>query len=221
MKLGQVLIGFALAILLEQATTHAAFILSIEDVDVVAGSQAVVGVFISSPDSDRISAYNFPIEVGNNGRGFPTGFSFSPGDFAQEVGTFSTVNITGITNLPAPNVQNYEAVFSDNGANIQLSTTRLRLFNILFDTSSTLAVGTTVPLSFNSNSTPNFFSVTTTLGGTVNAVPANSVGGSIRIAAVPEPSSMVLLAVVAVLGSMGAMILNRKTCSFPVHDRSC
>ena len=188
-------IFLALCVCLAARTASASFILSLENVSVTAGSQAAVGVFIASLDGDSLVSFNLPVDVGNNGFGMPPGFSFASGDFAQEQNTFGNIIISGTTPLGGTLVQNYDAIFSDGGTfDILLTPTPRRLFNILIDTSSSLSLGTSIPISFNANSNPQLFNVTTRriLGGTV-VIPTGSTNGSITITAIPEPASMLLL----------------------------
>jgi hypothetical protein len=192
-------------------SAQAAYVLSLENVTVTAGNQAVVGVFISSDNNQLLTGYTFPIEIGGNGRGLASGLSF-PADPAAEVTTFTTVGITqlGSDILPGPFVRNYEGIFFDarplNASAIQLSTTPVRLFNLLVDTSASIPGGTVFPVSITDNSTPGSqFSLTTlnAVGGvetTVQTIAAggSAIAGSITINAVPEPSSVALLTLAGV-----------------------
>ena len=169
----------------------------LEDVNVIPGQQAVVGVFVSGTASEGLDAYDLPIDLGSDGRGLPGTTSFTGGplaDFAQEVGTFSNVVISSTTGtLPNPLTQNFDGIFSDNGPQITLTGTPIRLFNLLIDT--TAGFTGTVPLNIDASSNPNQFNIV--IDGAAFDTPGGALsvtGGS--ISAVPEPSAMLMLGLV-------------------------
>lgn len=122
------------------AASHAAIVFEIRDTRVVPGQVAKVGVYVKGTNFEPLEAYNLPIDVGGNGRGFPDGLSFAGedilnDDFAEEIDTFGDVVINGAGPLPLvpPFDPRFEAVFSDNGDTIMLTPDLLHLFNILLD----------------------------------------------------------------------------------------
>jgi hypothetical protein len=192
--------------------TQAAFVLSLENVVVTAGQQAVVGVFLSSDSSQLLTGYILPIEVGGNGRGLPSGLSF-PGDPAAETSTWAAVGITQLgSDITPPIVRNYEGLFFDAmplaGSPIQLTTTPVQLFSLLVNTHPGLPDGTVFPVSITDSSFPTSqFSITTISGTggtstTVHSIAAggSALAGSITINAVPEPGSLAFLTSTGVLG---------------------
>ena len=187
--------------------THAAnadISFRIENVVVIPGQQAKVGVFASATAGETLTSYTLPIEFGGNGRGFTSGLVFAAGDFAQEVGTFQSVITTGTTDLLPPFIQNYEALFSDNGPALSLAP-EVRLFNILVATP--VGFSGTVPVSITSGAGGfdiNNFNVQAS-SGVFSSPGAGLTVVSGSITAVPEPSSIAMMGLVA----LGACALRR------------
>jgi len=175
---------------------RADIVLSIEHAKVVPGEVASVGVFATATGGSGLDAFDLPIDIGRDGRGFPAGISgFAGTDFVDEKSTFmSAVAIKGLVDLAMPAfVQNYEAILSDSGTRLTpFDSSKLLLFNVLVQTDTSFT-GTT-PVAVTSNSLPLQFNVVTSDGtfkdsGLVSQLIVRP--GSIT--AVPEPSSLVLL----------------------------
>lgn len=168
-------------------TASADVVFRIENVSVTPGSQAVLGVFVRSTAGETISAYDLPIEIGGNGRGFPANTSFASGDFAQEVNSFDgDVTVTGLESSVL--IRNHEAIFSDSGSPISISAER-RLFNVLVDTSAGFSGVSPVSITQGAGGLePNFFNIVASSGTfTATGGGVSVINGS--ISAVPEPSS--------------------------------
>lgn len=190
------------------SVSKADVVFDLEDVVVTPGSQAVVGVFAYATAGEGLDGFNFPVEIGANGRGFTAGIvGFSLPDFAQEVGVNAAVTTNTNPILIPGFVQNYEAIFN-HGANPRLVlptiANPLRLFNILVDTNGAFS-GTTPVSITSSGSTQNPLTVTTSAGffTAPGAGGFQLVGGSIT--AVPEPSSIAMLG----LAAIGAVAFRR------------
>ncbi len=178
--------------------TMADLVFSIDSIVITAGNTASVGVYVAGTAGEGLDAYDLPIDIGSDGRGFPTEITgFTGTDFVSEVNTFtSDVVVTGTGALPSPPfVQNYEAVFSDSGPQITLSSTPTHLFDILLTTSPSFSG--VVPVSITSTtSTPNLFNIVSSAGTFTdsNASGLSVLPGSLTV--IPEPSSFLFLSLV-------------------------
>lgn len=188
---------------------RAAIVIDVEDVWVPPGAgTAYVGVFASSNASDAITGFNFPIDVGNDGNIFPSGFTLNgtpiqnviPGYGA--VMTFNTTqnvsfNIDGIVNIGF-------------ATNVTLTSTPVRLFDIVVNYGPAVLGGTSVPVIVDSNTANNGgppvnqFRLDTT--PTSAGLSATVLAGSIN--AIPEPG--VLIPILATILSGGAMYFTRR-----------
>ncbi len=192
-------------------TVRADVIFQLGNVQVNPGGTATVGVFVSGSVGESLEAYDLPIDIGGNGFGLMPGIvSYSV--ISQQ--TFSTV----ATNFPEPPgmfTKNFEAVFSDAGQPIALSSTQRRLFDLLVVTDGTFS-GTT-PLSIFSSTDQNpavlkRLSVVSSLPAVTGSQRTYFVAGTAEagrtltllpgsITAVPEPASLAVLG--ALLGVVG------------------
>ena len=174
---------------------QAAIVFEIRTTKVTPGEVARVGVFVKGTENEPLEAYNLPIDIGGEGRGFPDGLSFAgvdiaTDDYAEEVDTFGDVVISATGALPPvpPFDPRFEAVFSDNGATISLTPEALHLFNILID----IPLGFVGPLTV-SISEGGFPDPLTVVSGTQtfrSSAPGTLELQSGLIVQVPEPSSI-------------------------------
>lgn len=207
-------LAFAAALLATPANAKIMF--EIEDAVVVPGQVGRFGVFVTGTEYEPLEAFNLPIDIGGDGRGFPAGISFAGNDiasddFAQEIDTFSDIVITGTGTLPMtpPFDPRFEAVFSDNGSTIDLTPDRLRLFNVLLD----IPLGFVGPIviSMSDSGFPDPFTVVSGSSVYKQAVPGVLVLVSGSIYVVPEPG--VIPAISALVFAFGYRRGKRMTSS--------
>lgn len=198
------------------STTRADVIFDVEDVSVLPGQTAVVGVFVSGSGED-LNAYDLPIEIGNNAFGLPAGIT---GFSVVNRNTFSTVTIRLPGPPDPPFVKNFEAVFADSGTPITLTSTPRRLFDLLVTTDASLAGTTPLSVFSTSSNDPSVLKpliINTSLTGVANSSLQYNAVGSIApgrtlslvggsITAVPEPHSLMLLT----LPVVGAVVRRRR-----------
>jgi len=187
---------------------HAAIIFDFGPVTrVTPGGQGAVAVYVTGTDDEPLEAYDLPIDIGGDGLGFPAGVSFagvdiSNDDFAEEINTFGEVIISGTDPLPPgpPFDPRFDAVFSDDGPTILLSSTRRHLFNILLDIPADF-VGP-IPVEFAVSGFPELLSVTS---GTTDLTQSQAGVLELRsgtITSIPEPGAWSVVAMV--LSAMAA-----------------
>lgn len=170
------------------------------DPPVSAGSNATVSFFGTSTvtGGESLVGFNLPVDIGGDGAGLPTGLSFQ---------TLANTIATGSTTIGGP--QNDSPFNTDlivnigSGTPFTVADTPTSLFDLIIGTSPGTPVGTFPVIAV---STP-FFSATagdglTDISGSSSIDPA---GGSLEIAAVPEPSSFAL----AIFG-LGSLALRRR-----------
>ncbi len=192
-------------------TVHADVIFQLDNVEVNPGETARVGVFVSGSVGESLEAYDLPIEIGGNGFGLVPGI-VSYGFVNQQ--TFSTVSLSN-DGLPNGLTKNFEAVFSDAGQPIALSSTPRRLFDLLVVADGTFS-GTTPVSIFSSadqdQSVLKPLNVVTSLPAVAGSQETFRVAGTPQagrtltllpgsISAVPEPGAMAVLGML--LGTVG------------------
>jgi len=192
--------GLCLGLLVFVSSAQADVIFDIEDVSVLPGQTATVGVFVSG-SGENLDSFDLPIEIGNNAFGLPTGIT---GFSVISRNTFTAVTIN-LTEAPGVGlIKNFEAVFSDAGSSIALTAEPRRLFDLQITTDSNLT-GTT-PLSIFSSTDVNplvlkNLRVGTSVPGVSNSLLTYTAEGSLgpgrtlilqagSITAVPEPASV-------------------------------
>ena len=198
-------LALPLAVLMLSAQlVNADVLISFGSATIDPGDQVLIGVFVSG--DEELTGYTLPIEVGNgqgeNGRGFPPGISFAPGDFVIEDQTFSDVIIGGLDDIGGGVNQNYEALLSDVSlaGEIVLSNTPIKLFDIVFDTTLDFNAAT---VNLTDGGDLPFLSVTTntntytTLGGGLTTT-----SGLINI---PEPTVVPVVAM-----AVAGMVMRRR-----------
>lgn len=173
-----------------------------------AGGQVAIPVYVTGTAGEPLEAFDLPIDIGGDGRGFPDGVSFAgtgiAGDgFAQAVDSFGEIVISGTDPLPPvpPFDPRFDAVFSDDGATIWLSAVPRHLFNILVQLPADWSGP--IPVEFTTSGFPTPLSVTS---GTTNLTePTTGVlelrNG--RISLIPEPGAAGLLGWVTVAVAAG------------------
>lgn len=180
-------------------------ILSIDDIAVPAGTTAVVGVYAASDNGDVISGFNLPLDINSDGfidsnsdnvSDLPNGFSFA----SPALQNLRYAN-TGF-DMPQPQIGLIEVdgIPTGSGADVLLSSTPTRLFELHVSVAPSVPPGTTVPLQIIVPNSPfqSLFNVAGPNGPTVLAPLAGQpVLGSITI--IPEPSSQLAVLSGAIL----------------------
>ena len=206
MKMISALSVATLAMLTMASTSSASVVISIQNVGVTDnsnGSTVNASVFGNSTDGDALVSYNLPIEIGNDGRGLPAGFS----NLMVSAGTVSTAFQTNFDALNAPAVQNYEFIATDTfgGDGLAFPDGSLELFQISFDLAASVPTNVTFPIIFTDGmtSTTNLFQFDTTDTGLQTALEVTPDtgnifnAGSVVVTAVPEPSSLVAVGILS------------------------
>lgn len=190
-------------------------VFDLEDVFVTPGQQAVVGVFVSGSGGEGLDSFDLPIEIGNDQYGLPLGITGYMVVKRNSFATIATTNSSGPPNTDPPFIKNFEAVFSDSGPTITLTSTPLRLFDLVVSTDGNFSGAKA--LSIFSSTDPSQLiikglQVQTSVNGVPATVASYSAAGTIgpgrtlsllggSITAVPEPSALGLFGlIVAVAG---------------------
>lgn len=170
-------------------------VVSIENVAVQPGQTAHIGVYFANNNANTavtVSGFNLPIDINVDGlSALPTGFTY---------GTPVITNVlypnTGF-DMPQPQITltNVDAILTGSGVNTSLTTTPVKVLDLVIQTSNSVPVGTVIPIDilvpngvlgglFNISRSPNV-ATTPSLSGPL------LVGGSLSV--VPEPAGWFLL----------------------------
>jgi hypothetical protein len=144
-----------IAVALAAATNlRAAVTVSIESKSVAAGQNVLVGFFASSNSGDVLSGFNFPLDIGPSGQGFPPAISYGPTPLQNSAFDFtdlstalnSTVNVDGVIN--------------GDGEGLALGPSPTKLFDLELAIAPSAVPGTIIPLVIVNPTTPvNLFSI--------------------------------------------------------------
>ena len=164
---------------------------------VAAGDDATVSFFGTSATTggQLVNGFNLPVDIGGDGAGLANGLSIGVGALANPIA--STASLT--TGGPQNDMFGTDTIVNiGGGPSFTVDDTPTLLFDLVISTDAATPVGT-FPIQLVNNP---FFSVTggdgiTPLTGSSVIAPG---GGSIEIAAVPEPSTASLLGLVALAG---------------------
>ena len=209
-RLGTIAATSAAALGWGASAGQAAVAISIDNVNVLPGGTATVGVYIASTSADVLTGFNLPLDINNDGfvdantdlvSDLPIGFAFGVPAF-----TSALYADTGL-DRPFPQMLLYDidAIPTGSGVDVALSMTPTKLFDLVFNVDVSVPVGTVVPLQIRDLAFP-FTGVFTIAGRPEPVVSAPTVGspvfGSITVVA-PEPSCIGLM-------GLGAYMLRRR-----------
>ena len=188
---------FAVAMLLTSSSlSNADTIFSIDDITTTAGSSVSVGVFVESTNVSFLEGVDIAIDFGDtDDTSEPSGLTFTGFTEVDPLGggVFTTFNTTGV-----PTGANYNGQLSDasiSGAQ-EITTTPRQLISLQFDVAADASGTFVLDLLGDGEAAPNdIFGVTGTDLGEVSVQ-----NGSITITAVPEPSSVLALFGLAMVG---------------------
>lgn len=201
----------ALVVSVSAVPAMAELVFDIEDVQVLPGQLARVGVYVSATGGEHLIAYDLTIDVGDDGFGLPTGIAaFAPSyvdDACVTCYPASDVVVTGLNALPLPLTKHYEGIFSDDALEtLDLSSGPVRLFDLLLLTDANLTGS--IPIVITSSSNPNRLTVVGSSGTFQQAGP-NLVLLPGSITAIPEPSGFLAIGLVAAV----ALLVRRWRCA--------
>lgn len=179
-------------------TANSDIVVSLTNEIDAAGTNATVTVSIADTEARELTNFNLPIDVGND-----DAFS-SQNDFVFN--GFTDLSFGNVDVLNAAPIANFDLTSAGSGSPITLSETPTELFSLNFSINPSVPVGTTFPISLQTEpivagtAFPGFFTLTldsTPIEADDAAFADVEVSnGTITVAAaVPEPSGIALLAV--------------------------
>ena len=188
---------FALAALalLPLSVSHAQVTLDIEDVVTPAGAAVSVGIVASGPTTGLLGA-DIPLDFGGDGLGLPTGLTFD---------SFSTPFALPTLGGGPPSEDAFVGGANIDGTSVTLPS---EIITLNFTVASDVAPGTVFDIEFLDPTFSGLNSISVTDTSFTSFAPT-TINGSITIegAAVPEPSSFVLVAF-----GLGGLALRRRRC---------
>ncbi|MCA9169022.1 MAG: hypothetical protein KDB23_15215 [Planctomycetales bacterium] len=204
----------AAAVTVSCPVVQADIFFDVADVQVVPGELARVGVYVWADGGEALLDYDLPIDIGDDGFGFPTGtIGFGAGIVDDQcVGCYplADVQISGTNQLlNPPFIQNYEAVFSDNDlSSVALTNGPVHLFDLLVQTSLDLSLVGPVPIVVSDDSYLNLLNIVTD----TDIFQVEQPGLVLRpgsISAVPEVSAFAAVGMVFGIGVVRRVVFRR------------
>jgi hypothetical protein len=129
----------------------AAITISIANVAVPAGTEAIVGVYASSNSGDVMSGFNLPLDINDDGTApLPTGFTLNGSGFTNALYANTALD----TPMPQITLINVDSIPTGSGANTTLSATPTLLFDLAVNVAGSVPAGTVVPLEIEVTASP-------------------------------------------------------------------
>jgi hypothetical protein len=164
---------------------------------VTPGSTATftVSAAASGAVEERFTSLNIPLDLGGDGFGLPSGFTFGSPPLSDSPFTLDGFSFNTATPAAIPGA-NFDAIVNLNSggpAILPATQAPVVLFHVNIDIAPSVPVGTIVPLVLRIPSSPvNFFQVKNE-----SATPSITLvnGGAASLSVVPEPSSFLLVGI--------------------------
>jgi hypothetical protein len=127
---------------------------SIESKSAAAGQNVLIGFFASSNSGDVLSGFNFPLDIGPSGQGFPPAISYGPTPIQNSAFEFTDLS-TALNSAV-----NVDGVVNGDSAGLALGPSPTKLFDLELSIGPSAVLGTIIPLLIVNPTTPvNLFSI--------------------------------------------------------------